>query len=83
MKEELSRSAMLLGEDAVEFPENGYHGNDIKVLAQKFFEKNGVLMTAIYHPAALLRDVSKRPETFEDLKSIQSKVRELCDHTTI
>ena len=32
---------ILLGEDAVEFPENGYHGNDIKVLAQKFFEKNG------------------------------------------
>ena len=32
---------ILLGEDAVEFPENGYHGGDIKVLAQKFFEKNG------------------------------------------
>ena len=32
---------IILGEDAVEFPENGYHGNDIKVLAQKFFEKNG------------------------------------------
>jgi len=32
---------ILLGEDAVEFPENGYHGNDIKVLAQKFFDKHG------------------------------------------
>ena len=32
---------ILLGEDAVEFPENGYHGNDIKVLARKFFEKHG------------------------------------------
>ena len=32
---------IILGEDAVEFPENGYHGNDIKVLAQKFFEQNG------------------------------------------
>ena len=40
-------------------------------------------MTAIYHPSALLRDVSKRPETFEDLKSIQAKVRELCTHTEI
>ena len=40
-------------------------------------------MTAIYHPAALLRDVNKRPETFEDLKAIQSKVRELCEHTDI
>jgi DNA polymerase len=40
-------------------------------------------MTAIYHPAALLRDVNKRPETFEDLKTIQAKVRELCTHTEI
>ena len=32
---------ILLGEEAVEFPENGYHGGDIKVLAQKFFEKHG------------------------------------------
>ena len=43
-------------------------------------EKDGILYTAIYHPSALLRDVAKRPETFYDLKSIQSKVRELCPH---
>ena len=47
------------------------------------FARGGVQMTAIYHPAALLRDVSKRPETFEDLKSIQSKIRELCEHTEV
>ena len=41
-------------------------------------EKAGVWMTAIYHPAALLRDESKRPETFDDLKSIQQKIREIC-----
>jgi DNA polymerase len=34
-------------------------------------------MTAIYHPSALLRDVNKRPETFDDLLSIQAKLREL------
>ena len=38
-------------------------------------------MTAIFHPAALLRDPRKRPETFEDLKSIQAKIREVCTHT--
>ena len=38
---------------------------------------NGIWMTAIYHPSALLRDVSKRPETFEDLLSIRSKLREV------
>lgn len=40
-------------------------------------EKQGIWMTAIYHPSALLRDVSKRPETFDDLISIRDKIREL------
>lgn len=40
-------------------------------------EKNGVWMTAIYHPSALLRDVSKRPETFDDLLSIREKLTSL------
>lgn len=39
--------------------------------------KDGIWMTAIYHPSALLRDVSKRPETFDDLLSIRSKLREV------
>ena len=38
--------------------------------------KGGIWMTAIYHPSALLRDVSKRPETFDDLLSIREKIRE-------
>lgn len=38
---------------------------------------NGVWMTAIYHPSALLRDLGKRPETFEDLLSIRDKVHEV------
>ena len=40
-------------------------------------QRNGIWMTAIYHPSALLRDVSKRPETFEDLLSIREKIREI------
>lgn len=43
-----------------------------------WFEKDGIAYTAIYHPSALLRDVTKRPETFHDLKIIQKKVWELC-----
>lgn len=39
--------------------------------------KDGLWLTAIYHPSALLRDVSKRPETFSDLLSIRAKAREL------
>ena len=58
---------------------------DFKITSEhgQWFQRGGVQMTAIYHPSALLRDVNKRPETFEDLKSIQAKVRELCTHTDI
>lgn len=44
------------------------HGN--------WVEKNGIWMSATYHPSALLRDVSKRPEAFEDLLSIREKIRQ-------
>ena len=40
-------------------------------------ERSGIWMSAIYHPSALLRDVTKRTETFEDLLSIREKIREL------
>jgi DNA polymerase len=43
----------------------------------QWVEKNGIWMTAIYHPSALLRDVGKRPETFDDLISLRNKIREL------
>ncbi len=39
--------------------------------------KNGVWMMAIYHPSALLRDLSKRPETFDDLLLLRRKYKEL------
>ena len=39
-------------------------------------KKGGVWMSAIYHPSALLRDLSKRPETFDDLISLREKIRE-------
>ena len=32
---------IIRGEDAVEFPEDGYHGDDIRELAQSFYEKEG------------------------------------------
>lgn len=32
---------ILMGEDAVPFPEDGYHGADIKELAQSFYEQHG------------------------------------------
>ena len=58
---------------------------DFKITREhgQFCEKNGVLMTAMYHPAALLRDGSKKPETFVDLKALQEKIREVCVRTPI
>ena len=32
---------IIKGEDAVEFPEDGYHGDDIRELAQAFYKKEG------------------------------------------
>ena len=46
-----------------------------------WFEKSGVSMMAMFHPAAILRDPSRRPDTFMDLKSLQAKIREVCTHT--
>lgn len=37
---------------------------------------NGIWLTGIYHPSALLRDPNKRPETFRDLLSIRAKLHE-------
>ena len=47
----------------------------------QWFEKNGVWTTAFFHPAALLRDPRRKPEAFEDLKALQAKIKEVCDHT--
>lgn len=47
----------------------------------QWFERGGVKYTAIYHPSALLRDPSRRPETFVDLKSIQKEIRSSCVST--
>ena len=56
---------------------------DFKITKEhgQWFEKAGVHMTAVYHPAAILRDPGKRPDTFQDLKSLQAKIREVCTHT--
>ena len=42
-----------------------------------WFEKGGYLMTAVYHPAALLRDPRKKEDMLEDMKRIKEKLDEL------
>ena len=60
-----------------------YIKEDFKITREhgQWFEKDGILRIALFHPAALLRDPRRKPETFEDLKTIQAKIREVCTHT--
>lgn len=43
----------------------------------QFFDKNGVLMMATLHPAALLRNPNNKPEAFEDFLKLREKMTEL------
>lgn len=49
----------------------------------KWYNIDGTQRMAMYHPSALLRDPSKRPETFRDLKSLQAMVKSLCTNTVL
>ena len=57
--------------------------SDFKITREhgQWVQKAGVWMMAMFHPSALLRDPSKRPESFVDLKTLQAKIREICTHT--
>ncbi len=44
----------------------------------QWFRVGDADVMAMYHPSALLRDESKRPETFADLLRLREKVRERC-----
>ncbi len=47
----------------------------------QWFQADGRRIMALYHPAALLRDPRRRPETFVDLKALQAMIQEVCTHT--
>lgn len=49
----------------------------------QFFEKNGTWMMGTFHPAALLRNPSQKPDAFEDFLALREKIRTVCDHTEI
>lgn len=57
--------------------------SDIKITKEhgQWFEKGGIQMTAMLHPAAVLRDPRKKPEAFDDFLKLRDKINEICDHT--
>ena len=48
-----------------------------------WFERGGRRIMATYHPSALLRDVTKRPEAFMDLRELRKEIRAKCPNTEI
>ena len=56
---------------------------DFKITQEhgQWFRRGDAWITAIYHPAALLRDPEKKPDTFVDLRAIRAKIREVCTRT--
>lgn len=49
---------------------------DFKITKEhgQWFEKGQFVMTAVYHPAALLRDPRKKEDMLEDMKAIKAKL---------
>lgn len=45
----------------------------------QWFDIESARAMAIYHPSALLRDITKRPETFADLRSLRSEAKRVCE----
>ena len=45
----------------------------------QWFEKGNFLMTAVFHPAALLRDPRRKEDMMEDMKAIKAKLNELSE----
>lgn len=52
---------------------------DFRIMKEhgEFFNKNGVLMMATLHPAALLRNPNNKPAAFEDFLKLRDKMNEL------
>lgn len=56
---------------------------DMKITKEHgiFFERNGILLMATLHPAALLRNPANKPGAFEDFLKLRDKIKEICNHT--
>lgn len=45
----------------------------------QWIQKNGIFIMPTYHPAALLRDATKKRPVWEDFKAIRAKYEALCE----
>ena len=58
---------------------------DFKVTRQhgNFIERDGRLVMATFHPAAILRNQSQKPDWFQDFLSLREKMGQVCTHTPL
>lgn len=56
-------------------------GDQIRITRDRgiWAEKKGVWFMPTYHPAALLRDESKKRDAWHDIKAVRDKLKELTD----
>lgn len=56
---------------------------DIRITREHgvWFQKNGVQMMAMLHPAAILRNPNQKPEAFNDFLLLRDKIHEICERT--
>lgn len=56
---------------------------DIKITKEHgvFFEKGGIQMMAMLHPAAILRNPHQTEAAFKDFLVLRDKINEICEHT--
>lgn len=54
---------------------------DFKITKEhgQWFEKGDFVMTAVYHPAYLLRDPRKKEDMLVDMRRLKKKLDELCE----
>ena len=66
---------VLLGATAL----NNWFSKDMRItkVRGQWFEKQGRPVIATFHPAALLRDPRKKPDSFDDFLSIKQKLSEI------
>lgn len=72
---------LLLGATAV----NTVLGNEYRITRCRgqWFERKNCSIIATYHPSALLRDPSKKRDSWEDLKKLRNRLIELSLYTDI
>ena len=89
--EEIHRARAMEGEEQVMHALHRLHGcrqgmpeaAGLHRNLRQRLERDGIKIMAMYHPAALLRDPTRRPDAFGDLMELRAKIRSVCERTEI